>query len=60
MRQHSRCHASINGKYPPKSGKLREFPEVDRGAWFELQEAQGKILKGQLELLARLAAKVLT
>jgi len=47
-------------EWPPKSGKLREFPEVDRGAWFELQEAQGKILKGQLELLVRLAAKVLT
>jgi hypothetical protein len=31
MRQHSRCHASINGKYPPKSGKLLGRTEIGEG-----------------------------
>lgn len=44
-------------EWPPKSGKVRQFPEVDRGGWFSLEEAKGKILKGQDGLLAELAAK---
>jgi predicted NUDIX family NTP pyrophosphohydrolase len=41
-------------EWPPRSGKSREFPEVDRAAWFPLPEARAKILKGQLPLLAQL------
>jgi predicted NUDIX family NTP pyrophosphohydrolase len=41
--------------WPPKSGKLREFPEIDRAEWFSLGLARRKILKGQAELLDRLA-----
>jgi predicted NUDIX family NTP pyrophosphohydrolase len=43
-------------EWPPKSGKLREFPEVDRAAWFGLAEARRKINPAQAELLDRLAA----
>lgn len=42
-------------EWPPRSGKLAEFPEVDRAAWFPLDTAQEKILASQQELLSRLA-----
>jgi predicted NUDIX family NTP pyrophosphohydrolase len=45
-------------EYPPHSGKMRTFPEVDRAAWFGLAEARVKILSGQAALLERLAEKV--
>ncbi|MBZ5633960.1 MAG: NUDIX domain-containing protein [Acidobacteriia bacterium] len=41
--------------WPPGSEKLQEFPEIDRAEWFPLEIARGKILKGQVELLDRLA-----
>lgn len=41
-------------EWPPRSGKMREFAEVDRGAWFGLAEARKKILKGQMPLLEQL------
>ncbi len=42
-------------EWPPKSGRMEQFPEVDAGAWFSLPEARIKLLKGQLEFLRRLA-----
>lgn len=45
-------------EWPPRSGKTREFPEVDRAAWFDLPTAQRKILKGQLPLLEELEQKL--
>ncbi|MCE3248512.1 MAG: hydrolase [Geminicoccaceae bacterium] len=42
-------------EWPPRSGRLRAFPEVDRAGWFALAEAQQKILKSQLGLLEQLA-----
>lgn len=45
-------------EWPPKSGRTREFPEVDRAEWFSLDEARGKLLKGQRPFLDRLAAKL--
>ena len=41
-------------EWPPRSGRLETFPEVDRAAWFTLQEAQLKILKSQRPLLQQL------
>lgn len=41
-------------EWPPRSGRMHEFPEVDRAAWFELDEARRKILQSQLPLLDRL------
>ncbi|MEM0382629.1 MAG: NUDIX domain-containing protein [Nitrososphaerota archaeon] len=41
-------------EWPKGSGKTQEFPEVDRAAWFRIEEAAKKIHKGQLELLNRL------
>jgi predicted NUDIX family NTP pyrophosphohydrolase len=42
-------------EWPPRSGTLREFPEIDRAAWFGLDAARRKITKGQLPLLDRVA-----
>jgi predicted NUDIX family NTP pyrophosphohydrolase len=41
-------------EWPPKSGKRQEFPEVDRGEWFDLQTARTKMFKGQLGFLDEL------
>jgi predicted NUDIX family NTP pyrophosphohydrolase len=38
-------------EWPPRSGKRARFPEVDRGAWFSLEDARGRINKGQTALL---------
>lgn len=43
-------------EWPPRSGKLRRFPEVDRVEWFDLQTAKQKIIAAQAPLLERLAA----
>ncbi|HEX8829683.1 MAG TPA: NUDIX domain-containing protein [Longimicrobium sp.] len=42
-------------EWPPRSGRQKEFPEVDRAEWFGLETAAEKILKGQLPFLRRLA-----
>jgi predicted NUDIX family NTP pyrophosphohydrolase len=34
-------------EWPPRSGTVREFPEIDRAAWFALDEARERITKGQ-------------
>jgi predicted NUDIX family NTP pyrophosphohydrolase len=41
-------------EWPPKSGKTREFPEMDRVAWFGLDDARVKLVKGQRAFLDRL------
>jgi len=41
-------------EWPPKSGRQQDFPEVDRAAWFPIEEAGLKILKGQAPLLRQL------
>lgn len=41
-------------EWPPGSGNVREFPEVDRAAWFSLDDAKRKISKGQVAFLNQL------
>jgi predicted NUDIX family NTP pyrophosphohydrolase len=43
-------------EWPRGSGRLRDFPEVDRAEWFGLEEAAVRILDGQRPLLDALAA----
>ena len=38
--------------------KGREYPEIDRGAWFGLTEARNKILRGQVGFLEELDAQL--
>ncbi len=41
-------------EWPKGSGVMREFPEVDRAAWFSTGEARKKILKGQVPFIDQL------
>ncbi len=45
-------------EWPPRSGRIQEFPEVDRGAWFDLDSAKQNINPRQTALLDELAAKL--
>jgi predicted NUDIX family NTP pyrophosphohydrolase len=45
-------------EWPPRSGKTAEFPEVDRAAWFFLDEALKKSTKGQRSIITALAVEV--
>ncbi|MEU9329329.1 NUDIX domain-containing protein [Streptomyces canus] len=42
-------------EWPPKSGQMREFPELDRVQWFGLGRARAVIVKAQAAFLDRLA-----
>ena len=44
-------------EWPPRSGQVRQFPEVDRAAWFDLAGARSKIHKGQVAFLGELHRK---
>jgi predicted NUDIX family NTP pyrophosphohydrolase len=41
-------------EWPPRSGKMREVPEVDRAEWFTPADAERKLLKGQRPILEAL------
>lgn len=41
-------------EWPPRSGKTREFPEIDRAAFFTLPDAEPKLHHAELPLLERL------
>ena len=47
-------------EWPPRSGRMASFPEVDRAAWFDWAEAQVKILAGQRPILERLKDRLET
>ena len=47
-------------EWPPRSGRMREVPEVDRAEWFVPEDAARKLLKGQrpvLDALLRILEK---
>jgi predicted NUDIX family NTP pyrophosphohydrolase len=41
-------------EWPPRSGRLQQFPEIDRAAWCSLEEARSRLVKGQVGFLDRL------
>jgi predicted NUDIX family NTP pyrophosphohydrolase len=43
-------------EWPKGSGRMREFPEVDRVQWFSVANARAKLLKGHRVILDRLMA----
>ncbi len=43
-------------QWPPKSGRLSEFPEIDRVEWFDLDEARRRLKDAQVPFLDRLEA----
>lgn len=52
-----RCN-TFEMEWPPRSGRLQAFPEVDRVAWFALDEARRRILPAQAPFLERLAREL--
>jgi predicted NUDIX family NTP pyrophosphohydrolase len=47
-------------EWPPRSGRVRAFPEIDRVGWFDLETARTKILPAQAPFLDRLEEAVRT
>ena len=45
-------------EWPPRSGRQLEIPEVDRGAWFGIDEARERILKSQAPVIELLIARL--
>jgi predicted NUDIX family NTP pyrophosphohydrolase len=45
-------------EWPPRSGRVQEFPEVDRAAWFAVDAARAKLVKGQVPFLDRLLERL--
>jgi predicted NUDIX family NTP pyrophosphohydrolase len=46
---------SFELEWPPGSARMQAFPEIDRAGWFNLAEAETKILPSQRPLLKALA-----
>lgn len=56
-------HSSSNTfalEWPRGSGKIREFPEVDRVEWFAIDDARRKLVKGQAPFLTALLEAVVS
>jgi predicted NUDIX family NTP pyrophosphohydrolase len=49
---------SFEMEWPPKSGRKAAFPEVDRAAWFGLDEARKRIQPGQVPILDELVRRL--
>ena len=45
-------------EWPPRSGRMAEFPEVDRAAWFGIEEARDKLVPAQTGFLDRLIERI--
>lgn len=45
-------------EWPPRSGRRQQFPEVDRAAWFALDEAAQKINPAQVSFLEQVRQAV--
>ena len=45
-------------EWPPRSGRIQRFPEVDRAAWFPLAEARRRVHRGLVPLLDELALRL--
>jgi len=45
-------------EWPPRSGRRIEAPEIDRGAWFPIEDARARLLIGQRPFLDRLLERL--
>ena len=49
---------SFEMEWPPRSGMKKSFPEIDKAAWFNMDEAGSKIIDGQMPFFNELEAKL--
>ncbi len=47
-------------EWPPRSGKMQTFPEIDKAEWFDPDEARNRINPAQVALLDQLVSQKLT
>jgi predicted NUDIX family NTP pyrophosphohydrolase len=47
-------------EWPPKSGKLQSFPEIDKAEWFQTHEALKKINPAQADFIVQIVSKIST
>ena len=52
------CSNTFTIEWPPRSGRMQDFPEVDRAQWFGITEARARINPAQVALLDRLSEAV--
>lgn len=45
-------------EWPPKSGKLQSFPEVDKAEWFQTEDAIKKINPAQADFIVQIISKI--
>jgi len=45
-------------EWPPKSGKLQAFPEVDKAGWFNVSEAKQNVNRSQFSFIEQLIDKL--
>ncbi|HEY5229669.1 MAG TPA: NUDIX domain-containing protein, partial [Galbitalea sp.] len=45
-------------EWPPRSGKIQQFPEIDRAEWMSAEDAAWRLVKGQVALIEALTAIV--
>jgi predicted NUDIX family NTP pyrophosphohydrolase len=53
-----KCETFISIEWPPRSGKYKSVPEVDKGEWFSADEAKIKINPAQVDLINELIRKL--
>jgi predicted NUDIX family NTP pyrophosphohydrolase len=49
---------SCRVEWPPRSGEFIDVPEIDRAAWFSIDDALKKITKGQIPIVRALGTKL--
>lgn len=49
---------SFEIEWPPRSGKMKSFPEIDKAAWFHQSDAQKKIIEAQTAFIKELESKI--
>jgi len=45
-------------EWPPKSGKKKTISEIDKAAWFNMDEAKKKVIQGQVPIIIELETKL--
>lgn len=45
---------SFEMEWPPRSGRMQSFPEIDRAGWFSLAQARSKLIAAQVGFVDRL------
>lgn len=48
----------VEMEWPPRTGRMRKFPEIDRAGWFDVETARRKIVAGQAGLLDALLERL--